>query len=132
MAPTKALSASTLNDLRQAMASKGSAVTVAFVDHGSPRGEERIGGARVVPTARRGTCEFAISLIDAWQGRGAGVVLMKEVIHLARLLRYRRIEGQVLSINTRMLAIARHLRFSVRLDPADPGVAIVSRPLYRG
>ena len=28
------------------------------------------------------------------------------------------------------VAIARHLRFAVRLDPTDPGVAIVSRPLY--
>ena len=130
MIPTKALAPSALNELRQAMAGKGSAVTVAFVDHGPPRGEERIGGARVVPTSRRGTCEFAVSLVDAWQGRGAGMLLMKEVIHLARKLGYRRIEGQVLCINLRMLAIARHLRFAVRLDPTDPGVAIVSRPLY--
>ena len=131
MMPTKTLAQKTLDELRAAMAGEHSAVTVAFVDHGAPRGEERIGGARVVPTGRRGTCEFAISLLDAWQGRGAGVLLMKEVVHLARSRGYRRIEGQVLSVNTRMLAIARHLRFAVRLDPSDPGVAIVSRTLYR-
>jgi len=130
MTLTKSLSQPTLNDLRRAMSSEGSAVTVVVVDHGAPRGEERIGGARVVPTRRRGTCEFAVSLIDAWHGRGAGTVLLKEVIHLARMLGYRRIEGQVLTVNTRMLAVARRLRFTVRLDQHDPSVAIVSRMIF--
>jgi len=130
MAPTKSLSQSTLNDVRKAMTTKGYAVSVAFVDHGTPRGEERLGGARIAPTRRRGTCEFAISVVDAWQGHGAGTVLMKEVVHLARSLGYHHVEGQVLSINTRMLAVARRLRFSVRLAPTDPGVSIVSRVVY--
>ena len=130
MAPTKNLSQSTLRDLRKAMTTKGYGVSVAFIDHGSPRGEERLGGARVVPTRRRGTCEFAMSVVDAWQGRGTGTLLMKEVVHLARTLGYHRVEGHVLSINTRMLAVARRLRFSVRLDPTDPGVSIVSRVVY--
>jgi acetyltransferase len=129
MGPTKVLTQATLNDLRAAMTSKGYGVTVAIVDHGA-RGEERIGGARVVPTRRRCICEFAVSLIDAWQGRGAGTILMKEVIHLARRLGYHRIEGQVLTANTRMLAVARRLRFAVRLDPMDPSIAIVSRMIF--
>jgi len=112
------------------MCTRGYGVTVAVVDHGAPRGEERIGGARVVPTRRRGTCEFAVSLIDAWHGRGAGVLLLKEVVHLARSLGYHRIEGQVLTVNTRMLAVARRLRFTVRLDEHDPSVTIVSRMIF--
>jgi GNAT superfamily N-acetyltransferase len=131
MTPTKALSESTLHALRKAMNSKASAVTVALVDHGPPRGEERIGGVRIVPTRSRGTCEFAMSIVDAWQGRGAGTALMKEVMHLARNYRYHRVEGRVLATNTRMLSIARHARFSVRLDRMDVGVAIVSRAIYR-
>ena len=130
MMPTKNLSQATLDDLRKAMTTKGCAVSVAFVDHGPPKGEERLGGARIVPTRQRGTCEFAMSVVDAWQGRGAGTLLMKEVVHLARTLGYHRVEGQVLSINTRMLAVARRLRFSIRLEPADPGVSIVSRVIY--
>ena len=130
MAPTKALSSAALSDLHKAMCTRGYGVTVAVVDHGAPRGEERIGGARVVPTRRRGTCEFAVSLIDAWHGRCAGVLLLKEVVHLARSLGYHRIEGQVLTVNTRMLAVARRLRFTVRLDEHDPSVTIVSRMIF--
>ena len=130
MMPTRSLSQSTLDELRKAMTTKGYAVSVAFVEHGSPGSEERLGGARIVPTRRRGTCEFAISVVDAWQGRGAGTVLLKEVIHLARALGYHRVEGRVLSINTPMLAVARRLRFSVRLDPTDPGVSIATRVIY--
>jgi acetyltransferase len=130
MAPTKSLSPSTLRDLRHAMNGRASAVTVVVVDHGAPRGEERIGGARIVPTRQRGTCEFAISLLDAWQGRGVGGVLLREAVDLARQHGYRRIEGQVLTVNTRMLVVARHLRFSIRHDPHDPSLSIVSRTVF--
>ncbi len=130
MVPTKLLSQATIQALRTAMSAPDCGVSIAIVDHGPPIGEEPIGGARIVPTRRRGTCEFALSVVDVWQGRGAGHVLLKEVIHLARTRGYHRVEGQVLTANTRMLSVARRLRFAARLNAEDPAVTTVSRVIY--
>ena len=102
-------------------------ITVAIVDHGPE--ELLIGGARIVPTDRRHCCEFALSIVDSWQGRGLGTILMREAVRLARELGYHRIEGTVLSINTKMLKVAQRLKFHLHVDPQDPSVTIVSRAI---
>jgi RimJ/RimL family protein N-acetyltransferase len=130
MTPTPALSAETLQAVAATLHEAGAAITVAIVDHGTERGQELIGGARVVATDRHGVAEFAVSIIDAWQGRGAGSLLLREVVRLARALGYHHVEGFVLAINTAMLTVARRARFHVRADPRDPSVMIVSRALH--
>ena len=125
--PMPSLTAETLAQLVEAMHQVRAAISVAFVDHGHR--EELIGGARVVPNRRHGTSEFAISIVDEWQGRGVGTLLLREVVRLAHALHYYRVQGTVLTINTKMLTVARRLRFQLRPDPEDPAITIVSRTL---
>ena len=128
MMPTPALTADTLAAVAATLHETGAAISVAIVEHGHE--PVLIGGARVVPTDRPGVCEFAVSIVDAWQGRGVGSLLLREVVRLGRALGYHHVEGLVLSVNTAMLTVARRARFRVHADPRDPSVTIVSRALH--
>ena len=90
-----------------------------------------VGGARYHVHPDREGCEFAITVIDDWQGTGLASRLMRELIQAARRRGLRRMEGFVLAGNTRMLALARRLGFSMRTDPSDAAVKIVSLDLTR-
>jgi acetyltransferase len=127
MTPTPTLTAETLKLVVEVLHEARAGITVAIVDHGQQ--EVLIGGARIVPTNRRICCEFALSIVDEWQGRGLGTILMREAVRLARTLGYHRIEGSVLTINTKMLKVAQRLKFHLHVDPQDPSVTIVSRAL---
>ena len=127
MALTPELTDETLARMVAALHEARAAVVVAVVEHDGH--EELLGGGRVVPTARRGSCEFALTVVDAWQGRGLGTLLLRELIKVARQLGYRRIEGSVLTINARMLAVAQRLRLKLAVSASDPGVISVYRVL---
>ncbi|MBS0394863.1 MAG: GNAT family N-acetyltransferase [Proteobacteria bacterium] len=127
MTPTPTLTAETLQRVVEALHADRAGITVAIVERA---GEEvLIGGARIVPMQRRATCEFALSIVDEWQGRGLGTILMREAVRLGRQLGYHRIEGTVLTINSKMLKVAQRLKFHLHVDPQDPGVTIVTRAL---
>lgn len=128
MTPMPKLTPETLASLLQAMHESQAAVVVAVLEHADGV-EELLGGGRIVPTGRRGICEFALTIVDEWQGRGLGGVLMREVIRTARELGYRRIEGHVLTINAGMLAVAQHARMKLQVHPDDPSVITVYRSL---
>lgn len=129
MAPMPHLTDETLRTLLEAIETERACVIAAFADHGPDQPQEGIAIGRIVPTERKGTCEYALTVVDRWQGRGVGKVLLKELIDVATTLGYRRIEGSVLQINARMLAVAQTLRMKLKVDPADPGVITVSRTL---
>ena len=77
--------------------------------------ETQIGVARYV---REGAaCECAIVVADAWQGRGVGTPLMRELIAAAARSGITEIQGDVLATNRPMLALARKLGMSVRTSP---------------
>ena len=65
--------------------------------------------------------EFAIVVEDAWQGRGIGTILAEHSISIARKLGIRSIWGIVSPENKKMLDMAHHLGFSVKLD-AEAGL----------
>jgi RimJ/RimL family protein N-acetyltransferase len=129
MGPMPKLTADTLGSLQEAMREARAAVVVAVFEH-ADRTEELVGGGRIVPAGRPRVCEFALTIVDSWQGRGLGHVLMKEVIDVARRLGYRRIEGHVLTINSGMLMVAQHARMKLRVNPDDPSVITVYRTLH--
>ena len=129
MMATPNLTAETLLRLAETLRAARAAVTVAIVEHG--HAEELVGGVRVVPSESHADCEFALTVADAWQGRGLGTALLREALRLGRALGYRRVVGRVLTINTRMLALAQRLKFTIHADLADPGVTAVSRLLSR-
>lgn len=92
-------------------------------------GEEEIGVARFVVDGDGESCEFAVTVADAWQGRGVGGPLMRALLRDARARGLKRMEGYVLATNTRMLEFVRKLGFEVDVNADDPGVRLVHRAL---
>ena len=92
-------------------------------------GEEQIGVARFVAEPGTDTCEFAVTIADAWQGQGLGMRLMSALIRDAKARGLRRIEGYVLAVNHRMLDFCRGLGFAIEASPGDATVRVVHRDL---
>jgi len=92
-------------------------------------GEQEIGVARFVVDADGETCEFAVTVADAWQGKGVGGRLMRVLLRDARARSLKRMEGYVLGTNTRMLEFVRKLGFEVDFNADDPSVRLVHRAL---
>jgi acetyltransferase len=88
--------------------------------------ETLIGVARYVRDAEARSCEFAIVIADAWQGRGIGRRLMLKLIALARTRGLAQIYGDVLSSNLHMLNFCRTLGFTMSHHPGDPTVTRVT------
>jgi acetyltransferase len=94
------------------------------------------GGREVeIAVARYGTnpdgqsCEFAVVVADAWQGKGIGTRLLTLLMESARSQGLRRVEGEVLAENTAMLDFVKHLGFTARLVSGRPEAFAVSREL---
>jgi acetyltransferase len=92
-------------------------------------GEEEIGVGRFVVEPDNERCEFAVTVADAWQGKGIGGRLMRALLRDARSRGLKRMEGYVLATNTKMLEFVRRLGFAVDFDVGDPNVRLVHRTL---
>ena len=79
--------------------------------------ETAIGVARYVRLADGVSCEFAITIADAWQGRGIGRKLLAMLVDCARGHGMRWIVGDVLATNTPMLRLARSQGFRIERHP---------------
>jgi RimJ/RimL family protein N-acetyltransferase len=88
-------------------------------------GSTAAGGARYVPVGDGGSCEFAVTVADDWQGRGLARALMQILIDTARARGLRRIEGFVLPHNAGMRRLAKRLGFTDAACPDDPGLRLV-------
>ncbi len=69
-----------------------------------------------------GEAEFAVTVADAWQGRGVGRLLMGELIDAARANGLRRLTGDVHATNVPMLRLAESLGRSATLGPPQEGI----------
>ncbi|MEP6657641.1 MAG: GNAT family N-acetyltransferase [Betaproteobacteria bacterium] len=76
--------------------------------------------ARYVCNADLESAEFAVVVADAWQRRGAGRVLMQQLIAAARTRGVGRLEGTVLRSNHKMLRFTESLGFVIRDDTEEP------------
>ena len=74
-------------------------------------------------------CEFAVTVDDAWQGRGLGHHLMRVLIDIAQRGGRTRMEGYVLATNHGMLDIARELGFVEKASTEGPQVRLVTLDL---
>ena len=83
--------------------------TVAFGGSETP-----VGVGRYARTAGDDTAEVAVTIADAWQGCGLGRLLLERVVDAARRNGVRRLIGDVLAANARMLALARRFGFRRR------------------
>jgi acetyltransferase len=93
--------------------------------HGTLIVETKVGGARILIGEARyaaaydsKTCEIALSVADAWRGRGLGTLLMDFLECRARSLGVTTLVGDVLRSNTAMRALARKAGFGLGV-PAD-------------
>jgi acetyltransferase len=93
---------------------------MAIVAMVSEEGAEReVGVARYIRLPDGVSCEYAIVVADAWQGRGLGYALMERLIEIARERGVRRMMGYVLAKNSGMLKMCEELGFRVQGDAED-------------
>ena len=91
--------------------------------------ETEIAVARYVAFPDGENCEFAIVVADDWQGKGIATALMKLLIESARQRGLKKMIGEVLSSNSKMLHFVAGLGFHAAMDPADPTQMRVTRDL---
>jgi RimJ/RimL family protein N-acetyltransferase len=95
---------------------------LALIAEGGPAdAPELIAVARYEPTEREDTVEVAFVVLDAWQGRGIGVVLLQELLAAAEARGIRQFRAYVLADNARMLDLL-HRFTDVKASRLDSGV----------
>lgn len=92
---------------------------------GGGRPVVEIGVARYVSYPDGESCEFAIVIADAWQGRGLGRVMMTRLFAAARDRGLRRMIGHVLTENDGMLAMCRRLGAEITPMPGERDIRLV-------
>src|SRR6185437_9491858 len=105
----------------------GACALLAFVESG--QAAVMIGEAMAVtaPDSSRG--EVALSVMDEWQGRGVGALLMQAIECRARRLGTRYLFGDVLRTNATMKRLARKAGFSVRSPFTDARLIEIAKDL---
>ncbi len=101
---------------------------IAFVAFDAGTGE-MMGAVRIHADANHETGEYGILLRSDLKGIGLGWQLMCLMIEWAKAEGLREVEGQVLRENTTMLDMCRDLGFSIRTDPDDPELRLVTLPI---
>ncbi|MBM6596566.1 bifunctional acetate--CoA ligase family protein/GNAT family N-acetyltransferase [Microvirga pudoricolor] len=101
---------------------------IAFVAFDRASGD-MMGAVRLHADANHEAGEYAILLRSDLKGLGLGWALMRLMIEWAKAEGIRSVEGQVLRENTTMLAMCRSLGFSVKNDPEDPELKVVTLPI---
>jgi acetyltransferase len=85
--------------------------------------------ARYVVDPDAQACEFAIVVADACQGRGLATLLMAALMEAARARGVRRMYGDVLASNHKMLALTGRIGFAAHRQPDDPRIYRIEREL---
>ena len=98
--------------------------SVYVVIRSTAAGQEEIAVARYIVEPDDLGCEFAITIADAWQGKGVAGRLMRALIRDARTRGLAHMSGYVLGANNRMLDFVRKLGFKIEFDRDDPAVRI--------
>ena len=101
-------------------------IAVAMVDDS----EQELGVARCaldeeVPTR----WDFAIVVADRWQGQGLGKILLQGLIRQADESGVAALSSITLSVNHKMIALARSLGFTIRREPGGATVVRIERRL---
>ena len=91
--------------------------------------EKIVAGTRYGALAERRDCEFAVAIIEGWQGVGLARRLLEILIARARTGGFERMEGYVLATNSAMLGLAKRLGFTESASDQGPSVRMVRRDL---
>jgi acetyltransferase len=96
---------------------------MAFVAIAHQNGEDpEIGVSRYATNPDGESCEFAVVVADAWQGKGIARRLMSVLIDAARNRGLKYMNGDFLAENTRMLRFVASLGFVLSAHPEDSGL----------
>jgi GNAT superfamily N-acetyltransferase len=90
-----------------------------------------IAEARYALSRGRRECEFALSIADAWHGKGIGTLIMADVERRARRLGAERLVADVLRSNAPMKALARKAGFAMADVPRDARLIRIVKDLAR-
>jgi acetyltransferase len=82
---------------------------------------------RYVSTEDPAVCEVAITVGDAWQGRGVGRTLLTRLITLAARGGYTVMSAVALTTNSKMVGLARSFGFEIHSEPG--GMTTMRRTL---
>jgi acetyltransferase len=82
--------------------------------------ETELGVARYVMNPDGETCEFAIVVADAWQGKGLARRMLEMLIDVARSRGLRTMMGHILSMNQPMIKLSEKLGFAIADGVDDP------------
>ena len=93
---------------------------------------EILGVMRISADADGTRAEYAGAVRSDLKGLGLGRLLLEEIIEYCRQRGIGEIWGEVLAENEPMLRLVRRLGFSVKSDPEDRSVMLVSKPLLGG
>lgn len=86
----------------------------------APSGDEptpAVAIGRYTPAPGEGACEVAITVGDAWQGRGVGGALLRRLTVLAQRAGYREMCATALTTNSKMIRLARACGFEIDVEP---------------
>lgn len=93
--------------------------------------ETLIGVARYALEPDDHSCEFALVIADAWQGRGIGRRMLEKLVAVAAARGVRRIYGDTLATNRAMLGLAKALGFALQRHPDEAHLTRVARDLAK-
>ena len=124
----------TLHELTQEMLVRFTQIDydreMAFIAVTRREGQEvELGVARYTINPDGESCEFAIVVADEWRRLGIGTRLAQTLLESAKDRGIRVVEGEMLSQNTEMRALAERLGFTVRASEEDPGVLQMRKEL---
>jgi RimJ/RimL family protein N-acetyltransferase len=91
--------------------------------------ETEIGVSRYAPNSRSDVREIAVTVADAWQHKGLGTMLMRQLIESAQSNGVRHLYSTALSDNAAMRALAEELGMTAKRDPNDLQQTIYSLAL---
>lgn len=91
--------------------------------------ETGIGVSRYAPSTSGDTCEMAVTVADAWQNKGLGTRLARQLIQHAREQGVRRLYSSDLADNSAMRHLAGDLGMTAMPDPEDSHQVIYSLTL---
>jgi GNAT superfamily N-acetyltransferase len=90
-----------------------------------------VGEARYVRAAGSCSAEISISIADRWQGKGLGRSMLAWLEQHAADAGVRRLTGEILAVNERMLCLASSAGFTISDSSSLPGVKRVGKILAR-
>jgi GNAT superfamily N-acetyltransferase len=105
----------------------GESALLGFADTG---GESRIVAEAILviaPDSQRG--EIALSVADAWRGKGLGTLLLRNLECRARMISARYLFGDVLRTNSAMKNLARKAGFAIRSPFTDARLVEIVKEL---